>query len=85
MASINDRLKATEKKLKELKDARKLADKGRRKSYKEGKADKERKFILVGQAVLKRVEDGSWDQDDFRRMMDEALVRQADRQLFDLE
>lgn len=85
MTLLKSRLTATEQTIKEMKDARKATDKERRSTYKQSKADKERKAILVGEAVLRRVEQGEWDEADFRKMMDEALARPIDRVLFDLE
>jgi hypothetical protein len=85
MTQLKDRLTATDQRLKQLKDSRKAADKVRRQACKQSKADRDRKVMLVGEAVLRRVERGEWDEADFRQMMDEALGRPADRNLFDLE
>ena len=85
MTLMKDRLAATERKLNALKEARKASDKARRKAYKETKADRARKFTLVGEAVLRRVERGEMDEADFRQMMDEAPMRPADRALFELD
>jgi hypothetical protein len=85
MTLMKDRLAATERKLNALKEARKASDKARRKAYKETKADRARKFTLVGEAVLRRVERGEMDEADFRQMMDEVPMRPADRALFDLD
>lgn len=85
MSMLKDRLAATEQRLKELKENRKAADKVRRQAYKQSRADRDRKVILVGEAMLRRVERGEWDEADFRQMMDEALGRPADRMLFDLD
>jgi hypothetical protein len=82
---LKDRLAATAKKLDEIKVARKAADKERRSTYKQSKADKDRKISLVGEAVIRRVESGEWDEAEFRKMMDEALSRPVDRALFDLD
>ncbi|CAE6870611.1 hypothetical protein R69658_08138 [Paraburkholderia aspalathi] len=85
MTLLKDRMAATEQKLNALKEARKAADKARRKAYKESKADRARKLTLVGEAVLRRVERGEMDEAEFKQMMDEALPRPADRILFDLD
>jgi len=82
---LKSRLAATEQKLKKIKEARKASAKARRSVYKQSKADKERKVILVGDAVMRRLECGDWDEADFRKMMDEALSRPVDRALFDLD
>ncbi|ANI21835.1 hypothetical protein AB870_25070 (plasmid) [Pandoraea faecigallinarum] len=85
MSLLKNRLAATDEKLAALKEARKTADKARRKTMKESRADRERKLRLIGEAVLQRVASGEWDEDDFRTMMDAALARPADRALFELE
>jgi hypothetical protein len=85
VSKINERVIATNKKLKELRAARKAEASARRKMAKQTRVDRERKALLVGQAVLRRVERGEWDATDFRKMMDEALTRPVDRALFDLD
>jgi hypothetical protein len=75
MTTLKDRLTATEQRLKELKESRKAADRMRRQAHKQSRADRDRKVMLVGEAVLRRVERGEWDEADFRHMMDEALSR----------
>lgn len=82
---LKSRLEATEQKLKEIKEARKASAKARLSNYKQSKANKERKIFLVGDAVMRRLERGEWDEADFRQMMDEALARPVDRALFDLD
>ncbi|MFM0069334.1 hypothetical protein [Paraburkholderia aspalathi] len=85
MTTLKDRLSTTKQRLKELKEGRKAADKVQRQAYKQSKADRDRKMMLVGDAVLRRVERGEWDEVEFRQMMDEALGCPADRSLFDFE
>ena len=85
MTLLKKRIKATDIKLEELKEARKAAQKASRQAYKQSKADRERKVMLVGEAVMRRLERGEWDEADFRQMMDDALSRPADRALFDLD
>ncbi|WIE49860.1 hypothetical protein [Pseudomonas sp. GM17] len=85
MTLLKARIEATNNKLAEMKAARKVADKERRQSYKQSKADRARMTVLVGEAVLQRVECGDWDEADFKQMMDESVRRPADRALFDLE
>ena len=50
----------------------------------EKKRDTRRK-ILVGAAVLARVQNGEWPQDDLTRMMDGFLSRPNERELFGLD
>jgi len=85
MNLLKSRIDATNEKLKELKASRKLADKTKRQEVKHSRADKERKKLLVGEAVLARVASGEWDEAEFRSMMDNALFRPADRDLFGLD
>ncbi|WP_175742707.1 hypothetical protein [Burkholderia ambifaria] len=85
MSLLNKRLKATDAKLQEIKEARKAASKTYRQQVKQTKADRERKIMLVGEAVLRRLDCGEWDEADFRQMMDESLSRPIDRMLFDLD
>lgn len=85
MTLLKKRLDATDEKLKEMKAARKAADKARRATYKQSRADRERKVMLAGEAILRRVDRGDWDEADFRRMMDDYVSRPADRALFDLD
>ena len=85
MTLLKKRLDATGQKLTELKEARKTAQKASRQAYKQTRADRERKVMLVGEAVLRRLDRGEWDEADFRQMMDEALSRPVDRALFDLD
>lgn len=56
MSVLKDRMAATEQKLKYLKEARKAANKERLKKSKQSKADREQKLMLIGSAVLARVE-----------------------------
>lgn len=85
MTLMKDRMAATDSWVKELKEARKASDKARRQQYKQNRADRERKVMLIGEAVLRRVDRGEWDETDFREMMDDAVSRPADRALFDLD
>ncbi|MEW6344838.1 MAG: hypothetical protein RXR20_04995 [Paraburkholderia sp.] len=85
MTLLKSRLAATDSKLKEIKGAKRASDKVRRQQYKQTKADRERKVIFVGEAVMRRLDRGEWNEADFRQMMDEALSRPADRALFDLD
>jgi hypothetical protein len=85
MSLLKERKSATDARLKEIKEARKASDKARRQQYKQSKADRDRKVMLVGEAVLRRVDRGEWDEAEFRQMMEEALSRPADRALFELD
>jgi hypothetical protein len=85
MTTLKSRVAAPGKKISEIMGAHKAADKARRQQYKQTRADYDRKVLLVGEAVLRRVDRGEWDDAEFRQMMDDALSRPADRALFGLE
>jgi DNA/RNA-binding domain of Phe-tRNA-synthetase-like protein len=85
MTILRKRVEATDTKLEEMKTARKAAQKVNRQAYKQTKADRERKVMLAGEAILRRVDRGEFDEAEFRAMMDEYVSRPADRALFDLE
>jgi DNA/RNA-binding domain of Phe-tRNA-synthetase-like protein len=84
MNMLKRRLDATDAKLQEIKTARKSAVKAQRQQVKQTRADRERKIVLAGEALLRRVDRGEWDVGDFHAMMDEFLFRPVDRALFDL-
>ncbi|WP_321856739.1 hypothetical protein [Paraburkholderia tropica] len=54
-------------------------------AYWQSRIDHERKVHLAGEAILRRVERGEWDQADFLKMMNDYLERPADRALFGLD
>ncbi|HDR9512244.1 TPA: hypothetical protein QDC03_007517 [Burkholderia cepacia] len=85
MNMLKRRLDATDDKLQELKTARKAAAKAQRQQVKQTRADRERKIMLAGEALLRRVDRGEWEEADFRAMMDDYLSRPADRALFELD
>lgn len=85
MSLLKRRFEATDEKLKSLKDARKAADRERRQAHRQSRADRERKVMLVGEAVLRCVERGEFDEAEFRKMLDEYVSRPADRALFELD
>lgn len=82
---MKNRLAATDAKLATLRAELKVRNKARRVDIKQSRADHARKVQLVGETVLRRVASGQWDERDFLQMMDEALGRQADRNLFGLD
>ena len=82
---VKRRKAASDKTVSERLEEYRTIGRERRQQYKRNKADKERKIMLIGEAVLRRVEQGEWDADDFRGMMDTALSHREDRELFDLD
>lgn len=85
MASIEDRIAALEAKLKQEKakkqqiEARKRAAESKLK-----RSQNTRRKILVGAAVLGKVERGEWSQDKLLALLDASLTRTDDRALFGL-
>lgn len=86
MATIEERISTLEKKLKQEK-AKKLQIEARKRAA-ESKAKRAidtRRKILVGAAILAKVERGEWPQDKLLAMLDASLTRADDRALFDLQ
>lgn len=86
MASIDERIAALETKLKQEKakkqqiEARKRAAESKKK-----RSDDTRRKILVGAAILAKVERGEWPESRLLELMDKELTRQHDRELFGLQ
>ena len=76
MASIDERIAALETKLKQ--------EKAKKQQIESRQQDTRRK-ILVGAAILAKVERGEWPKDKLLAMLDVALTRADDRALFDLQ
>lgn len=85
MPTIDERIAALEEKLKQEKakkqqiDARKRAAEAHKKRQEET-----RRKILVGAVILTKVDKGEWPKDKLIAMMDNVLIRDDDRALFDL-
>jgi len=85
MASIDERISVLETKLKQekakkqQKEARKRVAESKRK-----RSENTRRKILVGAAILAKVEGGEWPKDKLLAMLDATLTRVDDRALFDL-
>jgi hypothetical protein len=85
MEPIDHRIEATELRLKKLRaqrqqlEARKRAEESKRK-----RSDDTRRKILVGAAILAKVERGEWPQARLLEMMSKTLTRPDDRALFGL-
>ena len=85
MATIEERIEALEIKLKQEKAKKQQIE--ARKRAAESKAKRSidtRRKILVGAAILAKVERGEWPQDKLLAMLDASLTRADDRALFDL-
>ncbi|ELX10703.1 hypothetical protein Jab_2c28030 [Janthinobacterium sp. HH01] len=85
METIDTRIEAAETRLKKLKaqrqqiEARKRTEDSKRK-----RTEDTRRKILIGAAILAKVERGEWPQARLLAMMDKVLTRPDDRALFDL-
>lgn len=85
MATIENTIAALEAKLKQAK-AKKQQIEARKRALetKEERAKDTRRKILVGAAILAKVERGEWPKDKLMAMLNSALTRLDDRALFDL-
>ena len=85
MAKVVERIGVLEERLRQLKARQQQIDARRRalESRQARKAELRRK-ILAGAIVLARVESDALANAQFRRWLDESLVREDDRSLFDL-
>jgi hypothetical protein len=85
MDTIEGRIEAAKKKLKQLTaqkqqlEARKRTEETKRK-----RTDDTRRKILIGAAILAKVERGEWPQARLLDMLNLTLTRPDDRALFDL-
>lgn len=78
-------IEALKKKLNEAKLRKaKIEARQRAAEAKKKRADDTRRKILVGAAILARVESGKWPKDRLMEMMGEVLTRPDDRALFEL-
>lgn len=85
MATIENTIATLEAKLKQAK-AKKQQIEARKRSLetKAERAKDTRRKILVGAAILAKVERGEWPRDKLLTMLDSALTRSDDRALFTL-
>lgn len=85
MAGIEDTIAALETKLKQAKARKqKLEARKRAAERKVERSQDTRRKILVGAAILAKVERGEWPKDKLLAMLDTALTRDDDRALFEL-
>lgn len=85
MSTIDDKITALETKLKQAKAQKQQVEARQRTADSKAKrtADNHKK-ILIGAAILSRVELNTWPIDKLNSMMDSFLTRPAERALFDL-
>ena len=92
MASIEDKIAAAEKRaqeaakqVKQLKAQRDMVEARKLQTMLKGqRSDDTRRKILVGAAILAKVERGEWPQDKLLALLNASLTRADDRALFDL-
>jgi len=85
MPTLAERIESLQKKLTQERE-KKARIEARRKSEESKKAraaDTKRK-ILVGAAVLSKVEAGDWPREKLQALLNTALTRNSERALFDL-
>ena len=79
------RVKELEEKLKQAKAIKKKVEARAKEAENKQKRDYDtRRKILVGAAILGKVERGEWPKDKMLEMMNQQLTRADDRLLFDL-
>lgn len=83
--AIDKRIETLEAKLKQAKALKQKKDAQKRAQASKLERQKDtRRKILVGAAILAKVERGEWPKDKLLAMMDSTLTRDDDRSLFDL-
>ena len=82
---LADRIDVLEQRLRHLKAQQQRSETRRRaiESQRERKADTRRK-ILIGAIVLARIDQGRLERSEVHAWLDEALIREDDRTLFNL-
>ncbi|NHZ45034.1 mobilization protein [Massilia aquatica] len=79
------RVKDLEEKLKQAKALKqKVEARSKAAENKQKRAADTRRKILVGTAILAKIERGEWPKDKMLEMMSQQLTRDDDRALFDL-
>jgi hypothetical protein len=85
LEKAQQRVKDLEEKLKQAKALKQKAEaRSKAAENKQKRAADTRKKILVGAAILAKVERGEWPKDKMLEMMSQQLTRDDDRALFDL-
>ncbi|MYZ54107.1 mobilization protein [Malikia spinosa] len=85
MATIDERIATLEAKLKQEKARKQLIEARKRAAESRLKRSQDtRRKILVGAAVLGKVERGEWSKEKLLALLDATLTRADDRALFDL-
>lgn len=86
MATIDERIEALEKRLKQEKAKKQQVEARKRAAAsKLTRQQDTRKKVLVGAVILAKVERSEWPKDKLLAMLDTTLTRADDRALFDLQ
>ena len=86
MAGIDDTIATLETKLKQAKARKQQLDARKRTIHsKKNRADDTRRKILVGAAILAKVDRGEWPKARLLDMMNQTLTRPNERKLFGLD
>ena len=86
MATVDERIATLEAKLKQEKAKKQLIEARKRAAEsKKKRSDDTRRKILVGAAILAKVERGEWPESRLLELMDKELTRAHDRELFSLQ
>lgn len=86
MTDIDAKIAALEEKLKQEKAKKKLIEARKKAALsKKARADDTRRKILVGAAILAKVERGEWSREKMLEMLSHSLTRADDRALFGLD
>lgn len=84
MATVENTIARLEAKLKQAKAKKQQIEARKRASEtKEERANDTRRKILIGAAVLRKIETNKWSEKELNEMMDDFLKNQKDRILFD--
>ncbi len=85
MATIDERIAALETKLKQERAKKQQIEARKRAAESRAKRSQDtRRKILVGAAILAKVQRGEWPQDKLLALLDASLTRTDDRALFGL-
>lgn len=83
--TIDSRIAKLESSLKQAKaQKQKIEARKRAVESKQKRAQDTRKKILIGAAIQSMIERGQWSADNLQKIMDQTLVREDDRALFNL-
>lgn len=86
MTILDSKIETMEAKIRQLKALKQKQEaKARAERNKRSKKEADRRKILVGAALLRRVENGTWTEERLKALMDEFLQKPEERALFGLQ